>query len=282
MKPLIVFQSDFTYKEGAVASVYGVIKSVDRELEIIDATQELPQYDIYSAGYRLFQYMKFYPKGTIFLSVVDPGVGTARKACVAKLEDYYIVTPDNGTLTFIKEHYPVLEVREIDETINRLRGKDTNEVAIFHGRDLFGYTAARLASGIISYEQVGPSYPVEDIVMLPILKPTIEGDTIKGIVEISDPNFGNSWTNIPVKMFKDAGIDYGDQLKTVITFEGKEILNQIVPFHKAFGDVAKGQEVIYHNELNNVALAVCMGSFMDRHKVGFGTGWQISFGKVKQ
>jgi S-adenosylmethionine hydrolase len=103
MKPILVFQTDFTYKEGAVCAMYGVVKSVDRELEIMDGTHEIPQYDIWSASYRLFQSMCFWPQGTIFVSVVDPGVGTPRKACIAKTADgYYVVTPDNGTLTHLK------------------------------------------------------------------------------------------------------------------------------------------------------------------------------------
>ncbi|MEZ4509277.1 MAG: SAM-dependent chlorinase/fluorinase [Eubacteriales bacterium] len=100
MKPILVFQTDFTYKEGAISSMYGVVKSVDRELEIIDGTHELPQYDTWSASYRLYQSLRFWPEGTVYVSVVDPGVGTARKACVAKVAGgYYVVTPDNGALT---------------------------------------------------------------------------------------------------------------------------------------------------------------------------------------
>ena len=74
--PILVFQTDFTYKEGAVAAMYGVVRSVDRDVEIITATHEIPQYDIWSASYRLSQYVPFWPKGTVFVSVVDPGVGT--------------------------------------------------------------------------------------------------------------------------------------------------------------------------------------------------------------
>ena len=96
--PLLVFQTDFTYMEGAVASMYGVVRSVSRDVEIITATHDLPQYDIWSASYRLQQYVEFWPKGTVFVSVVDPGVGTERKACAACTEDgYYIITPDNGS-----------------------------------------------------------------------------------------------------------------------------------------------------------------------------------------
>ena len=96
MKPILVFQTDFTYKEGAVSSMYGVVKCVDRELEIMDGTHELPQYDTWSASYRLFQSLPFWPEGTIYVSVVDPGVGTSRRACVAKTKDgHYVVSPDN-------------------------------------------------------------------------------------------------------------------------------------------------------------------------------------------
>ena len=166
-KPILVFQTDFTYKEGAVSAMYGVVKTVDRELEIFDGTHEIPQYDTWSASYRLLQSLPFWPKGTIYVSVVDPGVGTSRRACVAKTANgYYVVTPDNGALTHIKKEFGILEVREIDERVNRL--PSTRGVSIFHGRDLFGYTAARLASGIIDFEGVGPEYPVDQIVSHPI------------------------------------------------------------------------------------------------------------------
>ena len=159
MQPILAFQTAFTYKEGAGCAEHGVVKRVDRTLEIIDGSHEIPQYDIWSASYRLYQSMKFWPKGTIFVSVVDPGVGTKRRACVAKTSDgYFVVTPDNGSLTHLKNWVGIEAVREIDETVNRLRGKDTEEVSIFHGRDLFGYCAAKFSSGIISYEEVGPAY----------------------------------------------------------------------------------------------------------------------------
>ena len=96
-KPILVFQTDFTYKEGAVSAMYGVVKTVDRELEIFDGTHEIPQYDTWSASYRLLQSLPFWPKGTIYVSVVDPGVGTSRRACVAKTANgYYVVTRTTG------------------------------------------------------------------------------------------------------------------------------------------------------------------------------------------
>ena len=280
MKPLLVFQTDFTYKEGAVSAMYGVIKTVDREIEIMDASHEIPQYDTWSASYRLYQSMKFWPKGTIFVSVVDPGVGTSRKASIAKtLDGYFIVSPDNGSLTHIKKLVGISEIREIDEKTNRLRGKDTEGVSIFHGRDLFGYCAAKLASGLITYEEVGPSYPVESIVEHKIYQPEIRDNYVKGIFEISDPNFGNLWTNIKLQQFNQAGFNYGDFLNVKVTYKGEVKFDQSVLFEKSFGFASIGEPIIYNNELMKVALAVSQGSFSETYNISFGPEWIIEFTK---
>ncbi len=278
MKPILVFQTDFTYKEGAVSSMYGVVKSVDRELEIMDGTHELPQYDTWSASYRLYQSLQFWPEGTIYVSVVDPGVGTSRRACVAKTVDgYYIVTPDNGSLTHVKRLIGIEAVREIDESVNRLRGKGTEGVAIFHGRDVFGYTAARLASGIIDFEGVGPEYPVEEIVEHEILEPVIQPGNAKGIFEINDPNFGNLWTNIPLKSFEEAGFSYGEEVQVKVCHEGEPVFDKKVLFHKSFGYAEKGAPMIYNNELMKVAMAVSQGSFCEKFNLGYGPEWTVEF-----
>lgn len=280
MKPILVFQTDFTYKEGAVSSMYGVVKTVDRELEIMDGTHELPQYDTWSASYRLYQSLQFWPEGTIYVSVVDPGVGTSRRACVAKTVDgYYIVTPDNGSLTHVKRLIGIEAVREIDESVNRLRGKGTEGVAIFHGRDLFGYTAARLASGIIDFEGVGPEYPVEEIVEHEMHEPVVEPGKAQGIFEINDPNFGNLWTNIPLKAFQEAGFAYGDHINVTVRHEGEKVFEEKVLFHQSFGFAQKGDPMIYNNEMMKVAMAVSQGSFCDKYNLSYGPKWTIEFTK---
>lgn len=282
MKPIIVFQTDFTYKEGAVSSMYGVVKTVDRDVEIIDGTHEIPQYDTWSASYRLFQTMKFWPEGTIFVSVVDPGVGTKRKASVAKTKDgYYVVTPDNGSLTHLKKIVGITEIREIDETTNRLKGKDTEGVGIFHGRDLFSYCAAKLASGIIDFEGVGPAYSVEDVIEHEIQIPTVEKGIVKGIFEIDDPNFGNVWTNIPLEVFTEAGFKYGDNLYLTVKNNGKEVFNKEVLFQYSFGFASKGEPIIYNNELMKIGLAVNQGSFSSNYNIGTGNDWTVEFKKVR-
>ncbi len=280
MKPILVFQTDFTYKEGAVCAMYGVVKSVDRELEIIDGTHEIPQYDIWSASYRLYQSMRFWPEGTIFISVVDPGVGTPRRGCVARTKDgYLVVTPDNGTLTHLQKWVGISEIREIDQSVNRLRGKDTENVSVFHGRDVFAYCAARLASGIITWEGVGPTYPVSEIVTFPIQEPEWENGVVRGIFEISDPNFGNLWTNIPLEMFTRAGFTYGEHLRLTIRHKGEVVFDDKLLFHKSFGYAQQGEAIIYTNELMKVGVAVCQGSFSERFQVGYGAGWEVEFGK---
>lgn len=279
MKPILVFQTDFTYKEGAVAAMYGVVKSVDPSLEIIDATHDIPQYDIWSASYRLSQYISYWPKGTIFVSVVDPGVGTKRKACVAKLKNgYYVVTPDNGALTHIKDIYGVEEVREINEDINRLKREDNKEVSIFHGRDLFGYCAARLASGIITYEEVGDKYSVDDIVSFDLPSPKLENNSIEGIIEINDPNFGNAWTNIPFDTFKQL-FNYGDMVKTIIKKNDEVLYEGDIKFVRAFGDVDKHTPLIYNNELQKISLALSQDSFIKKYNVSYGNEYIITFKK---
>ena len=120
MKPL-VFQTDFGLVDGAVSAMYGVAYTVDPQLRIHDLTHDITPFNIWEASYRLIQTINYWPEGTVFVSVVDPGVGSDRKSIVAKTNSgRYIVTPDNGTMTHVIRLEGIAEVREIDERINRL------------------------------------------------------------------------------------------------------------------------------------------------------------------
>ena len=278
-KPILVFQTDFTYAEGAVSSMYGVVKSVDRELEIMDGTHYIPRYDVWSASYRLYQSLVFWPEGTIYVSVVDPGVGTPRRAAVVRTASgHYVVTPDNGTLTHLARHVGIVEAREIDEATNR--NPNTRGTSVFHGRDLFGYCAARLASGAISYEEVGPSYPVDDIVCLPMPEPEVANGQVTGIVDIIDPNFGNAWTNIPLGLFEEAGIFYGDALRLSVRHGDDRVLECELPFCRTFGEVGRGELLAYTNELMNISFTMNQESVVERYGIGFGGDWRVSFMKM--
>ena len=274
---LMVFQTDFGYKDSTVAAMYGVVKRVNRSLEIIDSTHELPQFDIWSASYRLWQAMRFWPEGTVFVSVVDPGVGTARKACAALTEDgYYIVTPDNGTLTHVLKEHGIREVRQIDETVNRLHDAGTDETSVFHGRDLFGYCAAKLAANIITFEEVGPAYSVNEIVELPMETPDYEEGCIRGVIEIDDPNFGNLFTNIDTANALECGFRYGEHVLVTIQHGEDTVFERKLLFAKTFGEVEEGSPVLYNNERMKLSLAVSCGSFVQAFQIGFGSDWKIT------
>ena len=280
-KPILVFQTDFTYKEGAVCSMYGVVKTVDRDLEIITGTHEIPKFDIWSASYRLYQYMRFWPKGTIFISVVDPGVGTSRKSAAARTSDgYFVITPDNGTLTHITRFSGIREIREIDENINRLKGFGTEEVNVFHGRDIFAFCAAGLASGKIDFTDLGPEYPKEDIISFPLKEPGPLKGGIKGNIDIRDPNFGNIWTNISMEAFSKAGFSFGETINVNIIHGNKIKLDLDISFCGSFGYEEKGKPLIYNNELMNISLAVSLGSFTEKFGIGYGPEWIIEFRKT--
>src|SRR3954468_17544923 len=117
---ILVFQSDFGVKDGAVSAMKGVAMGVSPELKLFDLTHEIPAYNIWEAAYRLQQTVAYWPAGTVFVSVVDPGVGTERKSVVLKTKTgQFIVTPDNGTLTLIAASLGIQEIRQIDEAVNR-------------------------------------------------------------------------------------------------------------------------------------------------------------------
>ncbi len=205
----LVLQSDFGLSDGAVSAMYGVANSVQHDLRIFDLTHDIPPFNIWEASYRLLQTVSYWPKGTVFVSVVDPGVGSDRKSIIVKTTgEHYIITPDNGTITHMLN--VIEEVRLLDETKNRL--PNSGELYTFHGRDIYAYTGARLASGQISFEDIGPSAKKETVVALPVAKASLDNKKLNGIIEIHDNRFGNIWTNIPSSLVKQSGINYGDTL----------------------------------------------------------------------
>ncbi|MFQ2704547.1 S-adenosyl-l-methionine hydroxide adenosyltransferase family protein [Aeromonas caviae] len=274
----LVFQTDFGLKDGAVSAMKGVAFGVDRTLPLHDLTHEIPAYNIWEASYRLYQTLQYWPAGTVFVSVVDPGVGTERKSVVLKTRSgHYIVSPDNGTLTLAAEHFGIEAVRQIDEKTNRLKGSEKSYT--FHGRDVYAYTGARLASGAISFEQVGPELPAE-VVTIPYQPAVAEQDgTLKGTIPILDVQYGNVWTNIDDSLLTKAGIHKGDNACIRISegdalkYEGK------APYVSSFGDVPEGQPLVYLNSLLQVSVALNMDSFAARHQVQSGANWHISLKK---
>ncbi|WP_428769228.1 S-adenosyl-l-methionine hydroxide adenosyltransferase family protein [Treponema sp. HNW] len=276
-KPL-VFQSDFGYDDGAVSAMYGVAYSVDESIKVFDVTHNIPQYNIWEASYRLIQTVNYWPKGTVFVSVVDPGVGSTRRSIVVLTEaGQYIVTPDNGTLTHIKRLSSVREARIIDESVNRL--PNSGESYTFHGRDIYAYTGARLASGVIAYEQVGPSVDVDSVVELPMSPPVKTGDSVKGSIDVLDVRFGSLWTNVPRTTFNSLGIQYGDKVDVIIENSTRLLYRNTLRYAQSFDAVYVGEALVYVNSLDYIAVAINQGNFSKAYGVGTGAGWTITLQK---
>ena len=270
----LVFQSDFGLVDGAVSAMYGVAYTVEPRLNIHDLTHDITPYNIWEASYRLIQTIRYWPQGTIFVSVVDPGVGSDRKSVVVKTASgHYVVTPDNGTLTHIIRFDGIEAVREIDEHVNRL--PRSGESYTFHGRDVFAYTGARLAAGIIDFEGVGPEMKPEDLVRLPIIEPRLEGSAVCGTIDVLDVRFGSLWTNIPRALFLQTGVQYGDRVSITIENDTRCVYRNIILFAKSFADVYMGEALAYVNSLDCMAVAINQGSFARAYNIGTGNSWRI-------
>ena len=279
MKPLI-FQTDFGVQDGAVSAMYGVAYTACPELRVYDLTHEIEPYNIWDASYRLIQAVAYWPEGTVFVSVVDPGVGSTRRSIVAKTRSgQYIVTPDNGTLTHLKRMVGISEARIIDETVNRRSGSE--ESYTFHGRDVYAFTGARLAAGIISFQQVGPEVEPDSIVELPVVAPSLNGEQVCGTVDVLDVRFGSLWTNIPKEMFKKLGFQVGDRVEVTIENDTRVLYRNIMAYAHSFAEVRVGEPLVYINSLDCMAVAISQGSFARAYNIGTGNSWKISISPVK-
>ena len=279
-KNALVFQSDFGVKDGAVAAMKGVAFSVSDRLRVFDITHEIPVYNIWEAAYRLNQTVPYWPKGTVFVSVVDPGVGSDRKSVVLKTKSgHFIVSPDNGTLTLIAESLGIEEVREIDEVKNRL--KNSEQSYTFHGRDVYAYTGARLAAGVISFEDVGPTVP-SDVVRLPFQKAVYEKGELRGNIPVLDIQYGNVWTNIDRETFQKPQLKTGDSVHVRIYQGDTMVYEGQVPLVKTFADVQVGKELGYLNSLLNFAIGINTGNFSERYKIQSGADWTVVVSKASK
>ena len=280
MNNLLVLQSDFGLVDGAVSAMIGVALEESPTLKIHHLTHDITPYNIFEGSYRLFQTVNYWPAGTTFVSVVDPGVGSKRKSVVAKTKKgQYIVTPDNGTLSFIKKHVGIEDIREISEVENRR--KDTEHSYTFHGRDVYAYTGAKLASGHISFEEVGPELKVEDIIEIQVVETTLAENYVSGAIDILDVRFGSLWTSITREEFYTLKPEFGDRFEVTIYNNDMLVYQNQVTYGKSFADVRIGQPILYINSLYRVGLAINQGSFAKAYNVGVGAQWHIEIKRIE-
>ena len=279
MNGIVVLQSDFGIDSGLVSSMHGVCRTIDPGLVVEDLTHLIPAFNIETASRTLHYTMPCWPTGTTFVSIVDPGVGTARRPCAAKTTNgYYLITPDNGTLTFPYRYFGIEEVREIDTSVHYFSGVEHTDV--FHGRDVFAYCAARLACGQISFEEVGPRYPVEDVILFALPECLIEAGYARGVAYSENQNpedgFGVLMTNIPVKEFRACGFTFGDTVRVRLTDSGGRFVMEGTPlYERSFGYVPQSEPIVYPEVNTFLGLALNKDNFCARYGIAGGEAYKL-------
>lgn len=278
MNKLLVFQSDFGLVDGAVSAMHGVANMVDPSIKVDDLTHDIKPYNIFEASYRLIQTIRYWPKDTVFVSVVDPGVGSDRKSIAVKTESgHYIVTPDNGTISHVKKYIGIESYKIINEATDRLPFSEKSHT--FHGRDVYSYNGAKIASDSSYYEGL-EDYGTENIETLEISEAYLKNGAIHGSVDILDIRFGSLWTNISQEILEENGFKTGDDIKIKIYHKDtKKYENQITYGH-SFSDVKEGEVVAYINSLINLGIAINQSNFSETYNIGTGSDWNIEVEKI--
>ncbi|MEO8482912.1 MAG: SAM-dependent chlorinase/fluorinase [Acidobacteriota bacterium] len=190
-KSLIAFLSDFGTRDHYVGVIKGVILSINPEASVVDISHDLPPHDIATAARELAASYRYFPTGTTFLAVVDPGVGSTRRGIAADVGEWRFVAPDNGVLSGVFEETPPKKVVELTE---RRYARPTVS-RTFEGRDRFAPAAAWLSKGV---HLTALGRPLTDFHMLDLPKPQLDGAVLSGIVVRID-RFGNVVTNLDRK-----------------------------------------------------------------------------------
>lgn len=255
--PIIVFLTDFGTLDDAVAICKGVMLSIAPDARIVDLTHQVTPYSIAEGERFLSRAALYFPVGTIFVGVVDPGVGTQRRAIIAKSgRGQYFVVPDNGLLTLIEDRDGIEGAREITNPLWQLPGAVSST---FHGRDIFAPAAAHLARGD-DWNSAGPK--LARLVRLESKPAAIAADGIRGRVVALDGPFGNLITNVSGELFHVLGYRVGE--KVHIKIGSTEFT---VSYVSTFGNVALGQPLLYIDSSGLVSVAINQGNFAKVHQI---------------
>lgn len=266
--PLVVCMTDYGTKGFYVGALHGAIYQVCPSARIETITNEIAEFDIQEGAYTLLLASREYPAGSIFVASVDPGVGTVRKAILVRTRNgYYFVGPDNGILTMVMEEFGVDWVRSVENPkVMRQAGISHT----FHGRDVFGPSAASLACGVPP-EDFGPL--LQTTVKLPLTPVKSTPEEISGGVVMVD-HYGGLITNIPARVLEAAGVKPGTTLAMKL---GEREL--AMPFVATYGDVPQGKPLGLISSAGYLELAVNMGNMANFAGAGRNTPVRISLKK---
>jgi S-adenosylmethionine hydrolase len=256
-RPTIVFMTDFGTANDAVAICKAVMISIAPDARIMDITHQVTPFRIEEGARFLEAVSPYYPAGTVFVSVVDPGVGTSRKAIVVKTKRaQYFVLPDNGLITPVIDRDGLDSAREITNQSWMIQAAISST---FHGRDIFSPAAAHLAAGW-DFNLVGPVVP--QLVRLTLKTATATDKSIDGhIIALDDP-FGSLISDIPGDEFKKLGYNLGDKFR--IEINRKQVT---VPYVKTFMDVPVGDVLLFIDSRDRVSIAINQGNYSKKFGV---------------
>lgn len=255
--PTVVFMTDFGVVDDSVAVCKGVMYGIAPNLRIVDLTHQVNAFSIRDGARFLFGATPYFPAGTVFVVVVDPGVGSSRKAVVVKSKrGQFFVLPDNGLMTMVEDRDGIEAIREITNPDWMFGAKISST---FHGRDIFSPVGAHLARGD-DWTRVGPV--VRELVRLDLKPASVDEKGLTGEVIALDGPFGNLITNISADDFLKLGYQRGDRLK--VTIGGHEIE---MPFVRTFSDVALQQPLLFLDSRGRASFALNQASFAAAHGI---------------
>jgi S-adenosyl-L-methionine hydrolase (adenosine-forming) len=258
-RPTVVFMTDFGVLDDSVALCKGVMYSIAPDLRIVDLTHEVTPFSILDGARFLSGASPYFPAGTVFVVVIDPGVGSTRKAVVVKSKrGQYFVLPDNGLMTLVQDRDGIEAAREIT---NREWMIGTALSSTFHGRDIFSPVGAHLAYGE-DWTTVGPELAASKLVRLDLVAPRLDEHGLSGEVIATDGPFGNLVTDVSGDDFLKLGYGHGQNVHVTI---GKTEMN--IPFVRTFSDVPLKKPLLYIDSRGDVGLAVNQGSFAATYSV---------------
>ena len=266
--PTVVFMTDFGVVDDSVAICKGVMYSIAPDLRIVDLTHEVTPYSILDGARFLYGATPYFPAGTVFVVVIDPGVGSTRKAVVVKSKrGQYFILPDNGLMTLVQDRDGLEAARQIT---NRAWMMGAALSSTFHGRDIFSPVGAHLARGE-DWRHAGPEVAVDSLIRLKLSAPKVSDQGISGEVIAIDGPFGNLVTNVSGDDFVKLGYRPGQNVHVTIGGTAMDL-----PFVRTFSDVANGQPLLYVDSRGNMALAVNQGNFATTYRIQPPAGLQIS------
>jgi S-adenosylmethionine hydrolase len=259
---VIGFMTDFDLKDDAVGICKAVMDGVAPGVRIIDITHQSEPYNIAMGARLLAGSAPYFPRDAVFVAVIDPGVGSTRKAIIARSRvGQFFVLPDNGLLTLIQERDGIAEAREIT---NPAWMSGSGISSTFHGRDIFSPAGAHLARGD-DWTTAGPALDASKLVRLDLKNATVDSTGLHGQVIGTDGPFGNLVLNVPAESFAQLGYKPGDRVP--VTLDGKRY---VFPFVKTFSDVPVGNELFYIDSRGRLSLGINQRNFSATYKVGEG------------